>query len=98
MTLTQKLTRPLLIGATALALAAPAAQADNKDVALGIIGGLIVGKVIADSQRDRVNQPVLRKQRHTSQRQNYYFARKHHKRHQHGHYSHRHAFPKAHSH
>lgn len=98
MALLQKLTSSLLIGATALALTAPVAQAGNKDVALGIIGGLIVGKAVSDSQRDRAESPVVRKHRYSTQRQNYYFKRKHHRRHQHGHYSHRHVFPKPHSH
>ena len=106
MSLVKTLIRPVIIGATALSLTAPMAQADSKDVALGIVGGLIIGKVLSDSQRDRAETNYVytdrqkakphtysSRQRHYNQRQRHF-----HKRHRHGGRIHTHRYRSHHSH
>ncbi|WGI21419.1 hypothetical protein [Amylibacter sp. IMCC11727] len=99
MTLVKTLIRPVIIGATALSLTAPMAQADGKDVALGLVGGLIIGKVIADSQQDRAENQYVYTNRHKAQRHKHVSKRRSfYKRHRHGGRIHTHRYHKRHTH
>lgn len=99
MKLVKTLIRPAIIGATALSLTAAMAQADGKDVTLGIIGGLIIGKVIADSQQDRADTQYVYTSKHKAKRPKYSSQRRHfNKRHRHGGHTHKHRYRSHHSH